>query len=149
MKAMTAGRWNCSESIKIGGAPKSMPPRPPLPDTLTVTPRIEEATKGTPTMPRIIRTASAVTAAAIVTGLTAVGAHAAGDETGQDYRPAIEVLETLEVAEDGDMDAYDRPARFGGEWVDADGTGCTTREDILMRDLAPETISVDGDCRVE
>lgn len=100
-------------------------------------------------MPRIIRTASAVTAAAIVTGLTAVGAHAAGEESSQDYRPAVEVLDALEVVEDVDMDDYDRPARFGGEWTDVDGTGCTTREDILIRDLDPETISVDGDCRVE
>lgn len=100
-------------------------------------------------MPRTIRTASAVTAAAIVTGLTAVGAHAAGEESSQDYRPAVEVLDALEVVEDVDMDDYDRPARFGGEWTDVDGTGCTTREDILIRDLDPETISVDGDCRVE
>ena len=100
-------------------------------------------------MPRISRTASAVASAALVTGLTAVGAHAVGEESSQDYRPAVEVLDALEVVEDVDMDDYDRPARFGGEWTDVDGTGCTTREDILIRDLDPETISVDGDCRVE
>lgn len=100
-------------------------------------------------MPRILRTASAVTAAAVITALTATGANAAGESTDQDHRPAIEVLEDLEVAEDGHMDGYDRPERFGGEWTDFDGTGCTTREDILIRDLDPETISVDGDCGVE
>ena len=100
-------------------------------------------------MPRILRTASAVTAAAVIAVFTATGANAAGESTDQDHRPAIEVLQDLEIAEDGDIDGYDRPARFGGEWTDFDGTGCTTREDILIRDLDPETISVDGDCRVE
>lgn len=49
-------------------------------------------------------------------------------------RKAIDVLDTLDVA---DMDSSDGYAReiFGERWVDVDGNGCNTRNDILGRDL--------------
>ncbi|CAM5443398.1 HNH endonuclease family protein [Leifsonia shinshuensis] len=41
---------------------------------------------------------------------------------------------------------YDRVARFGEAWLDVDGNGCDTRDDILARDLASVTRRTD--CKV-
>lgn len=41
---------------------------------------------------------------------------------------------------------YDRVAKFGRAWIDTDGNGCDTRNDILQRDLVP--FVTDGPCRV-
>lgn len=49
-------------------------------------------------------------------------------------RRAIDVLDTLEVAPWDSSDGYDR-RKFGERWVDVDGNGCNTRNDILGRDL--------------
>jgi hypothetical protein len=37
-----------------------------------------------------------------------------------------------------------RRADFGDGWVDVDGNGCSTRQDILQRDLERETLADDG-----
>lgn len=82
------------------------------------------------------------------TALAALGlviTPAAADTT--EERPALDLLAEITVAEDHHMDDYDREALFAPSgWVDANGTGCTTREDILARDL--ENTEIDG-CTVE
>lgn len=81
--------------------------------------------------------------AAAVTGLTALtlfgGAAPAHAEAEGDL--ALDVLETIEVAEDTSMDDYDRDAYAPSGWVDVDGTGMDTRNEILARDL--ESTEVD------
>ena len=61
-------------------------------------------------------------------------------------RLALEVLAEATIAEDHSMDGYDRDTFAPSGWVDANNSGCTTREDILARDL--EDIQLDG-CTVE
>lgn len=45
-----------------------------------------------------------------------------------------------------ETDGYEREAMFGTAWLDVDGNGCDTRNDILQRDFAEVTL--DGDCTV-
>lgn len=47
---------------------------------------------------------------------------------------ALDVLESLDMAGLASAKGYDRE-RFGERWVDVDGNGCNTRNDILGRDL--------------
>lgn len=62
---------------------------------------------------------------------------------------ALDVLENITIAEDHPMDGYDRETQFAPSgWTDTTGNGCTTREDILARDLDQNTIVTD-DCTVE
>lgn len=49
-------------------------------------------------------------------------------------RKAIDVLDTLDVAPWDSHAGYARE-NFGERWVDVDGNGCSTRNDILGRDL--------------
>ena len=48
---------------------------------------------------------------------------------------ALEVLETLPVKGRAPKTGYDREAKFGTAWMDIDGNGCDTRNDVLARDL--------------
>lgn len=61
-------------------------------------------------------------------------------------RLALDVLAEITIAEDHPMDGYDRDTFAPSGWEDANDTGCTTREDILARDL--EDTQIDG-CTVE
>lgn len=65
-----------------------------------------------------------------------------------DLDPAglIEGLGSIEIAEEADID-YDREGHFGAAWLDTDGNGCDTRNDILARDLQYTQIDSD-DCTV-
>ncbi|SDR99627.1 Protein of unknown function [Paraoerskovia marina] len=51
-------------------------------------------------------------------------------------------LASLSVGDRGVLDGYDRDAF--DHWTDPDGNGCDTRNDILARDLAAETVDDDG-----
>lgn len=97
----------------------------------------------TTTRPRMISLALAVAVGLLAPAAAVTPAAAQTQET-----PALEVLERIEVREDHSDEDYDRESYAPSGWVDANGSGCTTREDILARDLDPETISVDG-CTVE
>ncbi len=46
------------------------------------------------------------------------------------------------------IDGYDRDA-FGEPWLDADGNGCDTRNDILRRDLDDIQVKPDSWCKVQ
>lgn len=59
---------------------------------------------------------------------------------------ATALLAALPVKGRSPATGYDRIARFGDSWLDVDGNGCNTRDDILARDLTG--ISRRGDCRV-
>lgn len=89
-------------------------------------------------------TASNALAALAALGILATTTAAATDE----QRPALDVLDGITIAEDQPMDDYDRDDYAPNGWIDATGNGCTTREDILARDLNDDTLAVDG-CTVE
>lgn len=86
------------------------------------------------------------TAALATIGLVLIPASAA--QAANDQQSALDVLDEITVAEDHHMDDYDRDVFAPDGWIDANGTGCTTREDILARDLDDDTLSLDG-CTVE
>lgn len=58
----------------------------------------------------------------------------------------LALLATLAVKGRAPKTGYDRDARFGSAWIDDDGNGCDTRNDVLARDLAESTL--EGVCRV-
>lgn len=60
---------------------------------------------------------------------------------------AMEALDGLRVVAH-DIQPYDREADFGGRWTDTDGNGCTTRQDVMLRD-STEWVDEDGDCQPE
>ncbi|KFF58945.1 calcium-binding protein [Cryobacterium sp. MLB-32] len=59
---------------------------------------------------------------------------------------ALAVLATIPVKGKAAKTGYERTDMFGSAWIDVDGNGCDTRNDILARDLSPITKS--GTCRV-
>jgi hypothetical protein len=59
---------------------------------------------------------------------------------------ARDVLDTLVVKGKSPRTGYDREGKFGSAWIDVDGNGCDTRNDILARDLTQ--IVFGDDCRV-
>lgn len=65
----------------------------------------------------------------------------------QDYVPqegtALEQLETLDIKGRAPKTDYSRD-QFGSGWLDPDGNGCDTRNDILARDLEQTTRRDDG-----
>lgn len=71
-------------------------------------------------------------------------------DTEEEYVPAegtaLEQLETLEVKGRAPKTGYSRDA-FGDGWLDPDGNGCDTRNDILQRDLK-NVVQDNDDCRV-
>jgi len=70
--------------------------------------------------------------------------------TQEDYIPqegtALEQLETLEIKGRAPRTGYSRE-EFGNGWLDPDGNGCDTRNDILQRDLDQAVLGPD-DCQV-
>lgn len=67
----------------------------------------------------------------------------------QRVRPAaaLAVLEILEVKGRAPRNNYDRLA-FGEAWLDVDGNGCDTRNDVLRRDLRQAVMVRDSLCQV-
>ena len=59
---------------------------------------------------------------------------------------ALELLATLPVKGKSPRTGYDRDGGFGTAWLDVDGNGCDTRNDILARDLL--NIVLEGTCTV-
>jgi hypothetical protein len=85
-------------------------------------------------------------------GTLAVSGCAASDSQASDreVRPAPSpaaptyagrLLAELEIAGREQPDAYDRDA-FGSPWADTDGNGCNQRDDVLLRDVLPGTVTV-------
>lgn len=72
--------------------------------------------------------------AAVSLGLVFTGTSIAAAETSEGEL-ALDVLETIEVAEDDYCTDYDRSAYAPNGWVDHNGSGHHTRDDILIRDL--------------
>jgi hypothetical protein len=60
---------------------------------------------------------------------------------------AHQVLSGLPVKGRASMTGYDRD-EFGNGWADTDHDGCSTREEILQRDLTGKTYSTSGGCDV-
>ncbi len=66
-----------------------------------------------------------------------------GDADAVEARQRLEEIPIAEPAPRGD---YDRD-EFGSGWIDTDGNGCSTRNDILARDLENVQLASDG-CKV-
>lgn len=63
------------------------------------------------------------------------------------YDEAEAFVASLPVTSTGPSVKYQREPQFGAAWIDVDGNGCDTRNDILKRDFASfETFR--GDCEV-
>lgn len=65
--------------------------------------------------------------------------------TAEEIATAKQLASTLPVAHQ-DSSGYKRTEQFGEAWLDVDGNGCDTRNDILARDLT--SITTDSRCRV-
>lgn len=63
-----------------------------------------------------------------------------------DVVTASDQLATLAIKERAPRDGYSRD-QFGRAWLDVDGNGCDTRNDILARDL--DNTVIDSRCRVQ
>jgi hypothetical protein len=59
---------------------------------------------------------------------------------------ALAAVDSLTVKGRAPKTGYDRD-KFGSPWADTDSNGCSTRDDILKRDLKEVKFS-DGDCKV-
>ncbi|MFB9376254.1 HNH endonuclease family protein [Kineococcus gynurae] len=81
-----------------------------------------------------------------VLALVWVGRDVAEPEVGVPAGPVGTALAELPVAPAGTMTGYSRSA-FGPAWADVDDNGCSTREDVLARDLTGIVVADDG-CRV-
>lgn len=104
---------------------------------------------------RTISTTTAVFAAATLIGIGAnapvAGAAGVTVHPGTSPSVAADNLAGLTVDDSGPSSDYDRDA-FGPAWTDdvsvpGGGNGCSTREDILERDLTDPVLS--DDCQVE
>ncbi|MFB7545878.1 HNH endonuclease family protein [Streptomyces zaomyceticus] len=103
---------------------------------------------------RTIRTAlaaPALAAAALVATACSPGADSPGSGGGAGDRPAargtaLAAVDTLTVKGRAPKTGYERE-KFGRSWVDVDGNGCGTRDDILKRDLTGVRFT-DGRCKV-
>jgi hypothetical protein len=84
---------------------------------------------------------SSATPAAVSSGAALAGPGASGGSA------ASEVLSGLAVKGRAPKTGYARD-RFGKGWADEDGDGCSTREEILQRDLTRKTFRTSGRCEV-
>ncbi|MBB6171352.1 hypothetical protein HNR23_001412 [Nocardiopsis mwathae] len=81
-------------------------------------------------------------------GSSAPGPGSADDRWGttdQEVAEARKRLETIAIAEPQPRGDYERK-EFGSSWIDTNNNGCSTRNDILARDL--EDTRVNTDCKV-
>lgn len=51
------------------------------------------------------------------------------------YAESLALLSTIPTSKLTSLDGYDRTGMFGAAWKDVTGNGCSTRDDILARDL--------------
>ncbi|WP_438873688.1 HNH endonuclease family protein [Streptomyces alkaliterrae] len=102
---------------------------------------------------RTLRYATPLVVAALLLGGCALEDDPASEKPGEG-RPsspsaggAVTALAKLTVRESGGKEGYDR-RKFGSPWADIDGNRCSTRNDILQRDLDDVKLA-DDDCTVE
>ncbi|MET9537544.1 HNH endonuclease family protein [Streptomyces sp. NPDC006553] len=104
---------------------------------------------------RTIRTTLAASALAVTTILAAACSPGSDDGPGSGGgaggKPAargtaLAAVEALTVKGRAPKTGYERE-KFGRAWVDVDGNGCGTRDDILKRDLTGVRFT-DGRCKV-
>jgi len=89
---------------------------------------------------------AALTAALALSGCTALGLDTPAPEPSAVQPPAAptdadRLLADLRVTERSQATTYDRDA-FGSAWADTDGNGCNQRDDVLLRDAVPDSVTV-------
>ncbi|MFE1906388.1 HNH endonuclease family protein [Streptomyces gardneri] len=94
---------------------------------------------------------AALAVAALVTAACSPGSDTPGSDGGPGGRPAargsaLAAVDTLTVKGRAPKTGYERE-KFGRAWVDVDGNGCGTRDDVLRRDLTGVRLT-DGRCKV-
>ncbi|MDV9191556.1 HNH endonuclease family protein [Streptomyces sp. SR27] len=95
--------------------------------------------------------ASTLAVAALITTACSPGADTPDSGGGSAGKPAargtaLAAVDTLTVKGRAPKTGYERD-KFGRAWVDVDGNGCGTRDDILKRDLTGVRFT-DGHCKV-
>src|SRR5690606_20366775 len=92
-----------------------------------------------------------IVAAVAVALVAATGCEAlpvgAADPSPTPTGDVARIMETLTVATSDAPTDYDRD-EFGSGWLDIDGDGCQTRDEILARDLTDVEVAADG-CQVD
>jgi len=81
-----------------------------------------------------------------VLSLTPTPAPPQPEEVVAEPGTALALLATIPVKGPAPGTGYDRVGHFGESWIDVDGNGCDTRNDILQRDLTD--LVLDGSCTV-
>jgi hypothetical protein len=89
---------------------------------------------------------AAVATVAIISGCAGTESGAADPEPTAARSPhaptsADRLLTELRIAERDQPETYDRDA-FGSAWADTDGNGCNQRDDVLLRDARPGSVTV-------
>lgn len=79
----------------------------------------------------------------VLTGEEATGTAVGGESA--DAQEARSALEEIPVADPAPRGDYERD-EFGSSWIDTDDNGCSTRNDVLARDLADTEVG--QDCKV-
>ncbi|MET9378393.1 HNH endonuclease family protein [Streptomyces sp. NPDC002992] len=97
--------------------------------------------------PKVLPLAALAAAALITSGCTTGpdGSPVEGAPGGRGG-PALVAVDTLTVKGRAPKTGYERE-KFGKAWVDVDGNGCGTRDDILKRDLTDVRFK-EGRCKV-
>lgn len=65
----------------------------------------------------------------------------AATKTQQQVAAAKKMLKNIKTLATYSSKDYDREAQFGDAWLDVNGNGCDTRNDMLKRDLIKETFN--------
>ncbi|SED22251.1 HNH endonuclease family protein [Streptomyces sp. TLI_105] len=92
--------------------------------------------------------ASTLAVSVLLSAACSPGTGTPGDTGGGSAAPgtALAAVDTLTVKGRAPKTGYERE-KFGRAWVDVDGNGCGTRDDVLKRDLTGVRFT-DGHCKV-
>lgn len=130
-----------STSAAASASPTAASPSPEETESASPTPSTSPTPSATPTETESASPAKSEPAEATQT------AAAIGDSDAPEVSAALATLDTLEVKGRAPKTGYSRD-QFGPAWEDVDRNGCSTRNDILDRDLTQVQKDPDG-CKVK
>lgn len=114
-------------------------------DKVRMSPRMSPRTPAAPRRTLRLGQLSCLIAVLALSGCGTAGSTRTGSQA-PDVAAALTALDSLEVKGRAPKTGYGR-AEFGPTWEDVDDNGCSTRNDILARDLTEVRTEDDG-CRV-
>jgi hypothetical protein len=93
----------------------------------------------------VLRTVAGLAASALLVGCSLGTADRSAPAPAPELPSPAEAGNLLDglatVVRQAEVPAYDRDA-FGSSWADTDGNGCNQRDDVLLRDAVPGTVTV-------